>query len=129
MPTKEDLFSYGESLGLDGIKVVSLLRQGGFDGLYSESLHDDYVKYLGAWYKRRNELIEAYGKPYSAARETLAQKAERVMRKVGERAWYFSPISHNRVTGEYRACLDGLKENEELVYEGVSMEDFLGIRS
>jgi hypothetical protein len=128
--TKQELFAHGMSLGLTNEQVVSLLRKGGFDGSFDEGLYDKYIEYLDGWNSRYQELVKKYDdEPKPVPRETIAQKAERVMRRVGEREWYFPPIAYNISTGEYRACIDGLEENEELIYEGVLVKDFLSIRS
>lgn len=129
MPTKGDLFAYGMSLGLTNSQVISLLRKGGFEGLFDEKKYSDYMGYLKGWSVRYTQLIEKYDEKVFTPSESISKKAERVMRKVGEREWYFSPIAHNSATGEYRACIDGLHEGEELVYAGVSVKDFLSIRS
>jgi len=125
MPTRNDLFSYGMSIGLTKDQVVSLLRKGGFDGLFDEKLYDEYVNYLSGWVKRRDELVEKYIPKDFSGSESIAEKATRVLRKVGERIWYFSPIAHNKATGEYRACQDGLKDGEELIYGGVTVKEFI----
>lgn len=125
MPTRNDLFSYGMSIGLTKDQVVSLLRKGGFDGLFDEKLYDEYVNYLSGWARRRDGLVEKYMPKDSSVSESITEKATRVLRKIGERVWYFSPIAHSTITGEYRACQDGLKENEELVYGGVTVEEFI----
>ena len=102
------------SLGYTKKNAVEILRAGGIDGEFDPS---DYSKYTAI-------LAEHHLESMTEPPESISEKAERVLRKVGTLHWLFKPVVLR--DGEY-LVVDEMLDTDTIVYPGITIEESIEI--
>lgn len=115
---KISLFLEAEAMGIDRNDVVQILRDAGIEGTYDDTRYDEYLEVLRE--KAKKIRIESIMQKLSVPekpKESVAEKATRALKALGQRKWVIPPV---KKTPDGKYVIDPHDTVEGVVaYEGV----------